>query len=279
MPGKRTTKTEQKDGVEDRPEQKPLPSTAKEDVVSAAKLTLTDLLGLVEAGRMALDCDRAGNPIILLPDTLRDLLWPLIRSNRVRAWIARHCFRNTGELLLDREIDRIVNILEGEAFARRTCDGTGDEGLVRAVERDAVATAILRYMEERDRYCDGVGALFKTLDSTWGARSGGFQEKWPGASWVFSHRLRECSALLQRAGLQVQLRRDNRGCRITIEKLARNGDGPSVTAPPEASPPKSSPSNGFDASDAPPPDNHALAIEYLNRIQFQPKSPKEAKHE
>jgi hypothetical protein len=136
---------------------------------------------------------------------------------------------------MDREIDRVLNIMEGEAWHRRR--GTyPDAQLLKRIEGNCVVVAVLRFMTRRDRYEAMAEELYDTLEAVCGQIVSYHKSKWPGAAHVFTRRLRESAALFKEAGLLVERKHSRAGCRVTITKLPNwLDDSGSVTASPEPS--------------------------------------------
>lgn len=209
------------------------------------------VLRLLRTDEITLYCDYAGQPFIRLPGSSPSQACP-IRSKRFRSWLARECYSQTGHLLLDREIDRIVNVVEGEAWERGHRDSV-EPRVLELIEGEPVAEAVIQFMSRKTRYEELVTQFFDDLTKTAKryriiGRKGG---RWPGAAWVLSRRLRKVMPLLRQLGIEVKIRHTNRGSLVTLTNArnARQGDACSVTASPRASPPNPSVPGQLEAGD------------------------------
>ncbi len=195
--------------------------------------TLEAILGLVEAGRVRLYCKPAGGPYLQFSEDPPERFWPL-SSDRIRAWIAYLCFQSSGQVLTARAVNRIIRILEGEAWESGRRDGI-DLHLIEFVENEPVVEAVLQFMDQKGtEYQQFAEKLYEQVTKV--ARNCkltvGGDRKWPGASWVFSGRLRKSAWVLEALGITVMFDRTNEGCRITLRKVTSGipGDASTVTA-------------------------------------------------
>jgi len=188
-------------------------------------------LEMILAEQPELFCDIVGTPRIRLPparDHPPEEPWCL-RSERVRAWIADFFWEKSKRVLLDREIDRILNVLEGKAWQ----DQRRDLELCDAIEQDPVLEALLLFMEKEGRFEDTMTQLMKKLVKV--ARRAGLDVKarnWPKGTPQFSNRIRALEHLLAKAQITVERRRDSVQRRIILERKTYDG----ASSPPSQGP-------------------------------------------
>jgi len=132
--------------------------------------------------------------------------------------------------------------------------GIADTELALLVEQDSLLQAVLEFMNYRERHVTMVSKLMTELKNV--ADENGLLKattrKWPGASWVFSQRLREAKSILNRLGIVLTSRHTKQGTEVTLENLdpSKTSDAPSVTESPSASPPNLQPVEDLGATDA-----------------------------
>lgn len=188
-------------------------------------------LRLILDANPELYCDIAGEPRIRLPTASEqppEELWSL-RSDRVRAWIAEFIWEKSTRVLLDREIDRILNILEGKAWL----DQRRDLELCDAIEHESVLEALLLFIEKEGRFEGTMTRLVQKLAMV--ARRAGLDiksKKWPKGTPQFSNRIKELEPLLKKAQITVERRRDAFQRRIVLERQTRDG----ASSPPSHEP-------------------------------------------
>lgn len=112
-----------------------------------------------------------GDPCIRLPQTgaaCQGDHWPL-RSQGVKAWIAETGWRRIGILLSDRQIDlsdrqidRIVNVLEGMAWNNPRTESEVTD----ALDADPLFEAVFIYLHERGDYVGNCSKLLRELCKT-----------------------------------------------------------------------------------------------------------------
>jgi hypothetical protein len=88
-----------------------------------------------------------------------------IRSSRVRAWIARESDFRFRSVLMDREIDRILNVVDGEAWEAGR-DDCIEPSFMRHVEREPIVGVIISSMEDHDSHSDYLEQLFAKVIET-----------------------------------------------------------------------------------------------------------------
>jgi hypothetical protein len=175
------------------------------------------VLSLLEQEALELYCDLVGQPSIHLPCTdgqVSDESWGL-RSERVRAWIATFAWERLKQILLDREIDRILNVLEGRAWRNRRIDIE----LYEAIEHEPVLEALLLLLQKEARYEGTMTQLMQQLVKT--ARRAGLDVKarsWPKGTPQLSSRIRQLEPLLAKAQIKVERHRDGFQRRITLQR-------------------------------------------------------------
>lgn len=179
---------------------------------------------------LELFCDILGQPRIRLPPTYdhpAEEPWS-IRSERVRAWIAEFVWERSSLILQDREIDRILNVLEGKAWR----DQRRDVELCQAIEQDSLLEAILLLME-RETLFEGTMTKFD-LELVKVAKRAGLDVKaknWPKGTPQLSSRIRDLEHLLGKAQIIVERNRDSYERKITLKR--QTNDGP-ASAPSQA---------------------------------------------
>lgn len=179
-----------------------------------------------------------GQPTIVLaettqsasPDRPQSRIWPL-RSDRVKAWIAEFTWNESGIVLAEREIDRIVTVLVGKAWH----DQRNDVELTEAMDDDPLLEAIMIFMHEHAIFDKNATALIASLDQV--ARAAGIDTKdrlWPKGASQLSQRIGKLKPFLQRAGITAELGRRTGGHRYI--KLTRHKQNDGTVAEPPPSP-------------------------------------------
>lgn len=232
------------------------------------KKALRHILTVIREQNIPLFCNHDGQPYIELPLDPQKRAWPL-RSEPVRAWISTECYRGLDFVLSSGAIQTIVTVLEGHAWDNvRSVMEDGDLAL--SVERDPVLQVILEFMASRRQHRALMTSLVAELTAL--AKRKGLvgmgKGKWPGSSWVFSHRLKSNSLILQRLGISVSIRYTEQGFEVILEKLqsTNDGDAGGVTASPAPPSPTPLPANDFERSDASPcEDADVNLVEEINR--------------
>jgi hypothetical protein len=215
------------------------------------------------AAQPELFCDMMGQPRIRLPpsrDHPDEEPWSL-RSARVRGWIAELLWDHSNLVLLDREIDRILNILEGKAWR----DQRRDIELLEAVEQDAVLEAILLLMERETLFVGTVTKLQQELVKV--AKRAGLDAKgktWPKGSPQLSGRITRLESLLSKAGIAVERDRNSLQRKIILRR--RVHDDPASGASPGPSVDKSHHPKGKRQNDAPNSKERAERFARLNNL-------------
>lgn len=188
-------------------------------------------LRLILAEQPELFCDIVGHPRIRLPpirDHPVEEPWS-IRSPRVRAWIADLFFQHSKLLLHDREIDRILNVLEGMAWHEQPRDFE----LSVAVDQDSLLEAILLFMEQKIRF-EGTMTNFKTELTRLAKNAGLYIKHWPKGPPQLSKRIRQLEPLLEKAEITVERTRGSLARRFTIKREVHDepasppSQGPSI---------------------------------------------------
>jgi hypothetical protein len=218
------------------------------------KKLIQHFLALIEKNQIPLYCDRLGHPFIELPLDRKKRPWPL-RSQTVRSWICTVCFHDLKAVASSGDIEAILGVLEGHAW-QSPRSGIADEELALVVEQDALLQAVLEFMTDKDQFTLITTELMRELKNVAESKDllKGSKRKWPRASWVFSHRLKEATPLLDRLGIGVTMKRTNRGNEVTLTNSnpikPTNGDAPSVTESHSASQPSSRLDTDLEHSDA-----------------------------
>lgn len=217
----------------------------------------------VLAAQPELFCDMMGQPRIRLPhsrDHPVEEPWSL-RSGRVRGWIADLMWEHSSLVLLDREIDRILNVLEGKAWR----DQRRDIELCDAIEQDAVLEAILLLMERETLFEGTVTKLQRELIKV--AKRAGLDVKgktWPKGSPQLSGRIRVLESLLSKAGIAVERNRDSLQRKLILKRHAH--DDPASGASRGPSVDKSHHPKGKRRNDAPNSKERAERFARLNKL-------------
>lgn len=211
---------------------KPDPPGSDKDVITIVRQTALALERIL-ATRPELFINIVGQPTIRLPqvsELSHSETWPL-RSDRVKAWIAEFVWDQSGIVLAEREIDRIVTVLAGKAWR----DPRIDTELTEAMDADPLLEALLIFMHEHAIYDKSCTALKAALDQV--ARSAGLDTKdrlWPKAAPQLSHRIEELRPLLKRGSIKAEFGRRSGGIRfvrLTKEKPS-GGDAAGPPLPP-----------------------------------------------
>lgn len=177
---------------------------------------------------LELFCDIVGQPRIRLPPPLDhpvDEPWS-IRSERVRVWIAEFIWEKSNFILLDREIDRILNVLEGKAWRNRR----QDVEICQAIDQDSLLEAILLLMERETVFEGTMTKLQRELVKV-GKRAGldVKAKNWPKGSPQLSSRIRTVEHLLAKAKITVKRTRDSYERRVTLKRLPNDGQTSSTS--------------------------------------------------
>lgn len=219
-------------------------------------------LELARGAGIELYCDFAGQASIRLPEDLPEVSWPL-RSQRVRDWLA-HRFASehgTNYLLLDREIDRVLNVLAGEAW-KADRRNLMDRHLWEKIEAEPVLLFTVVYMESRQSQSllmeDYREKLHALADENPKLRP---IKKLPKRPNTLSFILQDNQELLRQAGIEVSVNRTNHGAvlnlaKVTVRSAEKRGSSPGSSSL------KSKDQHVFDQSDdqqALTPEEQALA--------------------
>lgn len=173
-----------------------------------------------------------GQPTIVLPTSSDQPLpktWPL-RSERIKAWVAEFVWGQSGIILAEREIDRIVTVLVGKAWH----DQRNDITVTEAMDQDPLLESLLILMQEHAVFDKSCTALKEELDRV--ARANGIDTKdrlWPKGAPQLSRRIEELKPLLKRAGVTAELGRRSGGMRF-IKLKCEKVSGGDVAGPPPA---------------------------------------------
>lgn len=174
-------------------------------------------LSLIEAESLDFYCDIVGQPRVRLPPTGNqgpDETWCL-RSDRFRAWIAQFIWDRSQRILLDREINRILNVLEGRAWQNHRVDIE----IYEAIEHEPVLEALLLFLDRERRFEGTMTQLMQCLKKA--ARRAGLDVRagtWPRGTPQLSSRIRQLEHLLTRAHITVERRRDSYQRRIILKR-------------------------------------------------------------
>ena len=193
-------------------------STGNDTETTTASRQSASALERILATEPDLYINVVGQPTIKLPTSSGQPLpqtW-LLRSERIKAWIAEFMWDQTGVVLAERVIERIVTVLVGKAWH----DPRHDVELTEAMDEDPLLDALLIFMHEHSVYDKSCTALKADLDQL--ARSSGLDVKdrlWPKATPQLSRRIAELKPLLKRAGITAELGRKAGGIRFV--RLAR----------------------------------------------------------
>ncbi len=207
------------------------------DIDTSSSPTRRDLVALqaVLNAKPELFVDIAGEPRIDLPFSCitpnrRPLPWPL-RHGRVRAEIAEFIFRETGHVLFDQEITRILSVLEGKAWK----DQRTDLDLKQALDEEPVVEALFIFLhqpETEGRFQGPCSKLLLALTKL-GRKSGvdTRSKAWPKGAAQFSFRLGQLEQLLAKCGITVTRGRQPGGARyVKLESTFTCDDGPNGTS-------------------------------------------------
>lgn len=151
--------------------------------------------------------DVAGEPRIGLPFARGDpsrpqLLWSL-RHSRVRAEIAEFVYRETGSVLFDQEITRVLCVLEGRAWK----DQRIDVELKQALDEEPLIEALFIFLHQPETAGQFQGQCSKLLPAlTKLGRKNGVDthsKAWPKGAAQLSFRLGQLTNLLTKCGIRV----------------------------------------------------------------------------
>jgi hypothetical protein len=207
-------------------------SSGSDAAVNAAVRQPALALERILASRPDLYINVVGQPTIRIPIVSerpqRDT-WPL-HSNRVKAWIAELVWAQSGIVLAEREIERVVMVLVGKAWH----DLRNDVELTEAMDEDPLLEALMIFMHEHAIFDKSSTTLKASLDQV--ARSSGLDTKdrlWPKAAPQLSRGIEELKPLLKRAGITAELGRRTGGTRFVrlMQEKPSGGDaaGPPLT--------------------------------------------------
>ena len=220
-------------------------------------------LGLIlNEPQLELFCDSVGLPRIRLPTVPNgnsEEPWSL-RTDRVRAWIAEFVWDRTSIILLDREIDRILNILEGKAWQ----DQRRDLELCEAIEQDSVLEAVLFYMESEPLF-EGTMTKFQRELAKAAKRAGldVRSKNWPKGAPQLSKRIGSVERFLTKAGIKVKRTHTSCERRLRLERTITNGP----PSPPSQGPSldKSHHPKGQRPNDAAQPESRASVLARISQ--------------
>ena len=207
--------------------------TANDTEVNAGGRLPANALERILAMKPKLFINLVGQPTIGLPTTSEQPLpktWPL-RSERVKAWVAEFVWDQSGIVLAEREIDRIVTVLVGKAWH----DQRNDIAVTEAMDQDPLLEALLIFVRRHavfDKTCTALGIALESV-----AREAGLDTKdrhWPKGAPQLSRRIEELKPLLKRAGVTAELGRRAGGFRF-VKLTCDKSSGGDVAGPPHAS--------------------------------------------
>ncbi len=186
------------------------PITSQEKPFRAAA-ALKIILGLAPE----VFCNVVGTPCIRLPPTETGLdlgEWPL-QSSRVRAWIGETMWEGSGIVLLEKEITRILTVLEGKAWH----DQRLEWDLKDAMDQDPVLEAVVIWSEKNRSLETTQTKLLQELTKT--AKKYGVDmrsKSWPKGPAQLSLRISQLIPLLLKAGVQAEIGRKSGGQRFVV---------------------------------------------------------------
>ena len=207
--------------------------TANDTEVNAGGRLPANALERILAMKPKLFINLVGQPTIGLPTASEQPLpktWPL-RSERVKAWVAEFVWDQSGIVLAEREIDRIVTVLVGKAWH----DQRNDIEVTEAMDQDPLLEALLIFARRQavfDKTCTALGIDLESV-----AREAGLDTKdrhWPKGAPQLSRRIEELKPLLKRAGVTAELGRRSGGFRF-VKLTCDKSSGGEVAGPPPAS--------------------------------------------
>ena len=97
------------------------------------KKVIQHFLTLVGKDKTLLYCDPKGHPFVRLPLDPKKRPCPL-RSQSVRSWISTECFHELNYVPSSRDIEAVLNVLEGHAW-KNMKDGSSESELTITQER------------------------------------------------------------------------------------------------------------------------------------------------
>jgi hypothetical protein len=131
----------------------------------------------------------------------------------VRAWIAETIWVNAGIVLLEREITRMLTVLEGKAWHDQRLDLEVKD----AMDQDPVFEAIVIWIRQNPRFEGTQTKLLGELSKIAKKYGVDTQSKaWPKGAAQLSRRIGELIPLLFKAGVHVEIGRKPGGHRFIV---------------------------------------------------------------
>lgn len=183
----------------------------RQDLVALHAVQAEIKKGRIRVYRNALNqpyvcCDQAESLELNVPLFHRDF----------RGWLFRFVWNQEQLLLREREVDRIIELLNGQSLETPVAKAS-DLALLQLLEREPLLATIVEFMDGRDQFDATVAELLRILRTFARERGllGRMSSHFPGGPNVLSRKLTLFSPMLEQFGIKVTIRRSN-GAKVTI---------------------------------------------------------------
>lgn len=172
-----------------------------------------------------------------------------------RGWMCRFVWNQKQLLLYEREIDRILDLLNGLSLENPS-GNISDPSMLELLETNAFLALIVEFMEGKASLEFSMNELLKRLKSF--AKDQGLKVRLPGGPNVLSRKLSELEPQLKLFGITVAIRRSN-GAKVILTGRKDNTANPSSL--------ESSTSNRLSEKEINPVDERKRRLEELKHRQ------------
>jgi hypothetical protein len=133
-----------------------------------------------------------------------------------RGWLCRFVWNQRQLLLHEREVDRILELLNGHSLENPITE-VSDPALLQILEQEPLLATIVEFMEGKDKFEASMAELLGILRKFASERKllGRMSSHFPGGPNVLSRKLTLFSPMLEQFGIKVAIRRSN-GANVTI---------------------------------------------------------------
>lgn len=133
-----------------------------------------------------------------------------------RGWLCHFAWKAKKLLLHEREVDRILELLNGQSLASPVAN-MSDPALLQLLEKEPLLATIVEFMEGRDTFETTVAELLRRLRAFASERGllGRMASRFPGGPNVLSRKLAHFNPMLEQFGIKVAIRRSN-GAKVTL---------------------------------------------------------------
>jgi hypothetical protein len=133
-----------------------------------------------------------------------------------RGWLCRFVWNQKQLLLHEREVDRILELLNGQSLENPVANAS-DPALLQLLDKEPLLATIVEFMEGKDKFEASVAELLGILRKFARERGllGRMSAHFPGGPNVLSRKLTLFSPMLEQFGIKVAIRRSN-GAKVTI---------------------------------------------------------------